>query len=146
MEIVRASDRGYEERGGVRSYRLLESGGDPGGGSGRFGTLCALNEEVFDPGQGLPSHTHREVEVVTLVVQGEVTLQDAMGIKSVVRAGEVHRMSAGTGVRHSETNLGRGPARFHQVWIAPDAAGRNPGYAQRRLDPASWHNRLAPVA
>ncbi|MES4901605.1 MULTISPECIES: pirin family protein [unclassified Streptomyces] len=104
----------------------------------RFGSLVACNEERLAPGAGFAEHPHRDVEIVTWVVEGELTHEDSTGGRTVVRPGEVQRLSAGGGVRHSERNEGREPLTFVQMWLAPAPgftsaeAGGEPGYEVAR--------------
>ncbi|MDX3224718.1 pirin family protein [Streptomyces sp. ME19-01-6] len=100
----------------------------------RFGSLVACNEERLAPGAGFAEHPHRDVEIVTWVVGGELTHEDSAGGRTVVRPGDVQRLSAGGGVRHSERNEGREPLTFVQMWLAPApgftsaGAGAEPAY------------------
>ncbi|MCI5124612.1 MAG: pirin family protein [Candidatus Electrothrix sp. AR5] len=86
------------------------------------------------------------MEIITIVLQGEITHEDSMGNKTVIRAGDVQRMSAGTGLTHSEYNLSKEAVFFYQIWILPDTAGLEPTYAQKTYDASQWRNRLLPVA
>jgi redox-sensitive bicupin YhaK (pirin superfamily) len=86
------------------------------------------------------------MEIVTVVLEGEMTHEDSMGNKSVIQKGDVQRMSAGTGLTHSEFNLAQKPVHFHQIWILPDERGLSPSYDQKRFDPTAWKNKLLPVA
>src|SRR5207244_3760194 len=86
------------------------------------------------------------MEIITIVLDGEVTHEDSLGTKAVMRAGDVQRMSAGTGIRHSEFNLGEVPAHFYQIWIYPDTSGLPPSYDQKSFAGTVWTNRLVPVA
>ena len=98
------------------------------------------------PDMGFPTHPHREMEIVTVMLAGEMTHHDSMGNTIIMRAGDVQRMSAGTGLTHSEFNLGDEPVHFYQIWIFPDTANLNPSYDQRTYDPASFRNVLFPLA
>jgi len=112
----------------------------------QFGALRVYNDDIVAQGTGFPTHPHREMEIVTLVLSGEITHADSMGNRAVIRPGEVQRMSAGTGLTHSEYNLGHEPVHFHQIWFFPDIPNLKPSYDQREYDPASWRNHLRPVA
>lgn len=94
----------------------------------RFGPLVACNEERLAAGAGFEEHPHRDLEIVTWVVEGELTHLDSAGHSSTVRAGDVQRLSAGDGVRHQERNTGRAPLRFLQLWLVPDTFGGEPEY------------------
>ncbi|MCI5167781.1 MAG: pirin family protein [Candidatus Electrothrix sp. GM3_4] len=86
------------------------------------------------------------MEIITIVLKGEITHEDSMGNKSVIKAGDVQRMSAGTGLTHSEHNLAQDEVSFYQIWILPDTAGLAPTYAQKNYDASQWRNTLLPVA
>lgn len=101
---------------------------------------------MVEPGAGFPTHPHEEMEIITVMLEGEMTHEDSMGNKSVIQKGDVQRMSAGTGLTHSEFNLVDKPVHFYQIWIFPDERGLSPSYDQKRFDEASWKNVLLPVA
>ncbi|MFC5720086.1 pirin family protein [Streptomyces gamaensis] len=101
----------------------------------RFGPLAACNEERLAPGAGFAEHPHRDVEIVTWVVEGELTHEDSAGHRTVIRPGDLQRLSAGAGVRHSERNEGAGPLRFVQMWLTPRDFGGTPSYEVVRALP-----------
>ena len=96
-----------------------------------FGPLRVINDDVIAAGQGFGMHPHRDMEIITVMVEGELHHRDSMGHAEVLRAGEVQRMSAGTGVVHSEVNGGQAPCRLLQIWIEPASAGIAPAYEQK---------------
>ncbi|WP_405802435.1 pirin family protein [Streptomyces halstedii] len=98
----------------------------------RFGPLLACNEERLAPGAGFDEHPHSHTEIVTWVVEGELTHRDSAGHATVVRAGDVQHLSAAAGVRHVERNDGAGPLTFVQMWLAPLEAGGEPSYTHVR--------------
>ena len=112
----------------------------------QFGALRVFNDDVVEPGTGFPTHPHEEMEIITVVLEGEMTHEDSMGNKSVIKRGDVQRMPAGTGLTHSEFNLADEAVHFYQIWILPDERGLSPSYDQKRFDSASWKNTLCPVA
>ncbi len=112
-----------------------------------FRALRVINDDRVAPGAGFPTHPHRDMEILTWVVEGAIAHRDSMGHGAVVRASELQRMTAGTGVTHSEFNAsGTDPLRFLQIWIVPEARGLEPGYEQRPFGPDATRGRLRLVA
>lgn len=112
-----------------------------------FRALRVLNEDWIVPGAGFPEHGHSDMEIVTLVLRGAVAHQDSLGNRSVIRAGDVQRMSAGTGVTHSEMNASADDrAHALQIWIIPSEFGVAPSYDQKSFPPDENRNRLITVA
>lgn len=146
IEIVKAADRHFSDFGWLRTYWLFSFADYYDPHNIQFGALRVFNDDVVAPGTGFPTHPHREMEIITIVLAGEMTHEDSMGNRTVIRAGDVQRMSAGTGLTHSEFNLAEEPVHFYQVWIYPDVAGLVPGYDQRSFTPNLWCNRLCPLA
>lgn len=112
-----------------------------------FRTLRVINEDKVLPGHGFPTHPHRDMEIISYVIEGELEHRDSMGTGSVIRRGDVQRMSAGTGVLHSEMNPSRTKGvHFLQIWLLPESKGIQPSYEQKFFDDASKQNTLRVVA
>jgi quercetin 2,3-dioxygenase len=112
-----------------------------------FRNLRVINEDRVEPGQGFGAHGHRDMEILSYVLEGELGHQDSMGTGSVIRPGDVQRMTAGTGVRHSEMNASPDrPVHFFQIWLLPAQTGIAPGYEQKRFDDSEKRGRLRLVA
>jgi len=146
IDVIRAKDRHFTNFGWLKTYWLFSFSNYFDPHNIQFGALRVFNDDVVEPGSGFPTHPHKEMEIITIVLDGEVTHEDSMGNKAVIQGGDVQRMSAGTGLTHSEFNLAAKPVQFYQIWIIPDVAGLKPSYDQRSYEPAEWQNRLLPVA
>jgi quercetin 2,3-dioxygenase len=112
-----------------------------------FRSLRVINEDFVAPGRGFPTHGHRDMEIITYVLEGALQHRDSLGTGSIIRPGEVQRMSAGTGVRHSEANpSATDPLHLLQIWIEPAREGIEPGYEQKAFGDADKRGRLRLVA
>jgi quercetin 2,3-dioxygenase len=111
-----------------------------------FGTLRVLNEDVLEPRNGFPLHSHENMEIVTIVLEGSLEHKDSLGNHGIIRSGEIQRMSAGTGVRHSEYNPSdQERVHFLQIWVFPKELDIAPSYEQKSFKPEDFKNRLCPI-
>ena len=134
MEVRRAEDRGQVDLGWLRSAHSFSFGHYYRPDRMGCGVLRVLNDDRVAPAAGFPTHPHREMEIVSYVVEGALEHRDTLGNGSVIRPSEVQRMSAGTGIAHSEYNPSyRQPLRFLQIWLLPKERGAEPSYEQRRF-------------
>jgi redox-sensitive bicupin YhaK (pirin superfamily) len=146
IKIIRAHERHFADMGWLQTYWLFSFSTYYAPHNVQFGTLRVFNDDVIAPGQGFPLHPHEEMEIVTVMLSGELTHGDSMGHRTTLKAGEVQRLSAGTGMMHSEFNLADQPAHLYQLWIYPKRAGLPPSYEQQAFAPADWKNRLCILA
>ena len=147
MEIRRAGERGHANHGWLDSFHSFSFAGYHDPRHMGFGPLRVINEDRVQPGMGFGAHSHRDMEIISYVLEGGLAHRDSMGNGSVIRPGDVQRMSAGTGVTHSEFNASdREPVHFLQIWIEPDRGGVAPGYEEKRFDAASKQGRLRLIA
>lgn len=130
MDVRRAHERypGGEPAAGIETWHAFSFGPHYDPDNLRFGAVIACNEERLAPGAGFDEHPHSHTEIVTWVVEGELTHRDSTGHESVVRHGDVQRLSSAGGVRHVERNDGPGPLTFVQMWLAPLRPGGDPYY------------------
>jgi hypothetical protein len=147
IDIRPARQRGHADHGWLDTWHTFSFADYHDPRFMGFRTLRVINEDVVAPGRGFPTHGHRDMEIITYVLQGALQHRDSLGTGSIIRPGEVQRMSAGTGVRHSEANASPSePVHLLQIWIEPARPGIEPGYEQRAFADEDKQGRLRLVA
>lgn len=146
IDIINANNRHFSDFGWLKTYWLFSFSHYFDPHNIQFGALRVFNDDVVEPGMGFPTHPHVEMEIITIVLEGEMTHKDSMRNTTVIKAGDVQRMSAGTGLTHSEFNLAEKPVHFYQIWIYPDQPSLTPTYDQKTFESHYWKNHLFAVA
>jgi redox-sensitive bicupin YhaK (pirin superfamily) len=147
ITIRKANERGHFNHGWLDTYHTFSFGDYRDARHMGFRSLRVMNEDRVDPGQGFGMHPHSDMEIVTYVLEGELAHQDSMGNGSVIHEGDFQRMTAGTGVYHSEVNPSHDkPVHLYQIWLRPAERGLEPSYEERRVGNGAASDRLQLVA
>jgi redox-sensitive bicupin YhaK (pirin superfamily) len=145
--LRRADERGYADHGWLKSFHSFAFADYYDEDHVEFGPLRVINEDRVAAGAGFGTHSHRDMEIVSYVLAGQLAHKDSTGTTSTIRPGDVQRMSAGSGIQHSEFNPSRSePVHFLQIWIQPDVRGIAPGYEEKRFEAADKRGRLRLIA
>ena len=143
ITIRKAEERGHFDFGWLNTYHSFSFGDYYDPKHTRFRTLRVINEDFVQPGHGFPTHGHRDMEIVTYILQGALEHRDSMGTGSIIRRGDAQRMSAGTGVTHSEANPSPDePVHLLQIWIFPSEQDMHPEYEEKKFSDEDKRNKL----
>lgn len=147
ITIRRSADRGHFDHGWLDTYHTFSFGSYYDPAHMGFRSLRVMNEDVVKPGEGFGTHPHRNMEIVTYILEGALEHKDSMGNGEILRAGELQRMSAGTGITHSEFNPSPTErVHLYQIWLLPERNGIEPSYEQRGFPEEDRRGRLQLVA
>lgn len=147
IQIRRSDERGFADHGWLKARHTFSFAGYHDPAFMGFRSLRVMNEDRIDAGMGFGTHPHRDMEIVTYVLEGALQHKDSMANGEVLRPGEFQRMSAGTGITHSEFNPSDSEStHLYQIWLLPQQKGGEPSYEQKRFDAGGMMNRLRLVA
>ena len=147
ITVRKSEDRGHANRGWLDSYHTFSFADYYDRNYMNFRSLRVINEDVISPGKGFGTHGHSDMEIITYVLAGALEHKDSLGTGAAIKPGEVQRMSAGTGIQHSEFNHSQTePVHLLQIWLLPDTNGLQPSYEQREFPLAERHGQLRLVA
>lgn len=146
IKKIASEDRGLTQNSWLTSRHTFAFGGYHNLSMLNFGTLRVFNDDIVQAGQGFATHSHDNMEIVTIVLEGTLEHKDSTGTHGIIKPGDVQRMTAGIGIKHSEFNPSQDEkVRLLQIWIYPDRRDLEPGYEQKTFNPEDFRNRLYPI-
>ncbi|MFC5270311.1 pirin family protein [Adhaeribacter terreus] len=146
VQLIKSAERHHASHGWLNSYFLFSFADYYDPSNMQFGPLRVFNDDYIAPKSGFPMHPHSEMEIVTIVLKGEISHKDSLGNEKTIKAGEVQRMTAGTGITHSEENKSEEELHLYQLWFLPNRKGLQPSYEQKAINFLDAHNELIPLA
>ncbi len=147
LQVRKSDERGYADHGWLQSFHTFSFAGYHDPAHMGFGSLRVINDDRVQPGMGFGTHGHRDMEIITYILEGALAHKDSMGNGSTIVPGDVQRMSAGRGVTHSEFNASQSETvHLLQIWIEPNVTGIQPGYEEKHFDAASKRGRMRLIA
>jgi redox-sensitive bicupin YhaK (pirin superfamily) len=146
ITLRKSAERGHVDHGWLRTYHTFSFGSYFDPQHMKYRALRVINEDWIKAGEGFGTHPHENMEIVTYIIRGQLEHKDSMGNGSIIHAGELQRMTAGTGVTHSEFNPSEDDTHLFQIWISPERSGLKPGYEQRDFTNLKQPNNLTLLA
>ncbi len=146
IKVRKAAERGHFDHGWLDTSHTFSFAGYQDPAHMGFRSLRVMNEDFVREGEGFGEHGHRDMEILTYVLEGKLRHGDSLGNGDILERDRVQHMRAGTGIRHSEENGGKGTVHFYQIWLLPDRAGLAPAYADKTFDPAGARGRFQLLA
>ena len=146
IQKIKAEQRHFSDLGWLKTYWLFSFDNYYDAANTQFGNLRVFNDDSIAANSGFPTHPHSEMEIITIVLDGELSHEDSSGGKGSIKAGEVQRMSAGTGIMHSEFNSSGKTVHLHQIWLTPNKQGVKPSYSQKDFSKLLKKNSLTLIA
>ncbi|MBK0403131.1 pirin family protein [Adhaeribacter sp. BT258] len=146
VQLIKSAERHHASHGWLNSYFLFSFADYYDPSNMQFGPLRVFNDDYIAPKSGFPMHPHSEMEIITIVLKGEISHKDSLGNEKTIKAGEVQRMTAGTGITHSEENKAEEELHLYQLWFLPNRNGLQPSYEQKTINFLESDNELIPLA